>query len=400
MLATETVENARMRARARSAARSHAWCWAKAMGAWLLARASGTERENLEAALAACQQTRSPWTRRFFAPQLQPYFQGRKRGFAHAHQVGWSHYDRTLGQLANGSELPDTLVLKAPAAGGEKGVLLCASEVNWMRLFAHRNVRKVLDTYLVVGTTSCSPPDCVPIASYAGLATDPLFVCVANRQDITHLDGMHAVARPVALSAGDFLHGDDYTPRPHNERSIDLLVVADWTQQSRHWLLFEALHSLPRNLRVVLVGEDATQRSENVILEEARAFGVRQDLEIHTGLSRQRIASMQCDARVAATFGHRPNDAVRVVEALFAGAPVAVMADAGPSVTRYINARTGVLLRRRKLARQLQHFIDASGRFTPRQWALHAISADRASQRLNAILRAYSRAQGRSEERV
>jgi hypothetical protein len=81
------------------------------------------------------------------------------------------------------------------------------------------------------------------------------------------------------------------------------------------------------------------------------------------------VAELQCDARASALFSAREGSCVAVVESLFAGSPVAMMEGAHVGSRAYVNEHTGVLLRRRGLARGLSRFIEESGRYSPREWA-------------------------------
>ena len=84
-----------------------------------------------------------------------------------------------------------------------------------------------------------------------------------------------------------------------------------------------------------------------------------------------------------------------VPESLFAGSPVAIMEEAYMGSKAYINECTGVLVRRRKLARQLQEFLEESVHYSPREWAIENISCFKTSEKLNSILRSWSLKTGR-----
>jgi hypothetical protein len=172
-------------------------------------------------------------------------------------------------------------------------------------------------------------------------------------------------------------------------------MVANWSRVKRHWLLFEALKDMPRRLRVVLVGRNAPGRTEREILDEAHAFGVKQDLELHTNLEIDEVAALQCDARISCIFSQREGSCVSVAESLFAGSPVAMMEEAHVGAKTYINYWTGELLRRPGLAGALERFHDQSERYAPREWAQVNISCSQTSERLNRFLRDWARATGK-----
>jgi len=256
------------------------------------------------------------------------------------------------------------------------------------RLLAFHDAAAVLRDYYLVGATSWSPTNFSVLAAFAGLSRDPIFVGISHADDVSRLGLMRPVLEPLPILASDWIHPDDYAPRPHRERSIDILMVAGFCRFKRHWLLFEALREMPRNLRVVLIGREA-------LLDEARAFGVRQDLEVYTNLEHDELAARQCDARISLALSQREGSCVAAAESLFADSPVAMMEDAHIGARAYLNAETGLLLRRKGLARALMRFHEDSERFAPRRWAQEHIACTTTSARLNALLREWSLRNGR-----
>jgi glycosyltransferase involved in cell wall biosynthesis len=308
-------------------------------------------------------------------------------------RVGWSHYEQPDSDMRT-RELTTSLVLKEPGPGGEKGVLYCSFEYNLMRLLAHYDARRVLEDYFVVGATSWSPTDFVGPANFAGLSPDPLFLGVSNRADVEAYRLLAPVVEPVPLLASDWAHPGYYHPRPSAERDVDILMVANFLPFKRHWLLFEALRRMRRDLRVVLIGISAPGRGPDEIRAEARAFGAPQELEILTGVHNSVVGAHQERARVSLILSRREGSCVATAESLFAGCPVGMMADAHVGSKAYINPRTGVLLRRTGLAVALEAFLERSAEFEPRAWADEHISCWRSSAALNDQLRTHSERRG------
>ena len=331
------------------------------------------------------------WLRYLF----KPYVTGSKTDLARNERVGWQRYYGDFGRIAKQKALTTSLVLKAPGPRGEKGVLYSSFEYNWMRLLAHHDARAILNEYYLVGATSGARNDYASMIGFAGLSPDPIFIGVSNLAQVEPLCVLRPVIEPLPILASDWINPDHFKPKPHRDRTIDILMVAAWPRLKRHWLLFEALRNMPKHLRVVLVGRDGPGRHEREIRAEARQFGVRQDLEFHTNLEIDEVYALQCDARISAVFTRREGSCVAVPESLFAGSPVAMMQDAFIGSKAYINPQTGVLVRRHGLARQLQEFLEQSARYTARQWATDNISCKRTSARLNEMLKWWSLNSGR-----
>lgn len=363
-----------------------------ALGRAALARHDATRLQRL---LEACRWTHRDRARQAIRRLLEPYLTGPARLVARAERVGWDRYFGGFADIGKERDLSTSLVLKAPKPNGEKGVLYCSFEYNWLRLVANHDARAILDEYYVVGQSSWSPIDYAPIAAFAGLSSDPLFVGISNQVDMEQIALWRPVAEPLPILASDWIDPTTFVPKPHAERTIDILMVANYSRVKRHWLLFEALAKLPRHFRVVFAGRNAPDRTEKELREEARAFGVKQELEFYTNIEIDEIAALQCDARISCVFSQREGSCVAVTESLFAGSPVAMMEEAHVGSKAYINYWTGELMRREGLAARLERFHAESERYAPREWALANISCTMTSQRLNDRLRKWARATGR-----
>jgi glycosyltransferase involved in cell wall biosynthesis len=389
----------RLRARARLAGRGkNNRAVREAVALALLGRSSMPGRDlpqRLTDLITACKHAQSRRLRGRLRRGLAPFLAGPRAEIWRAAKIGWSRFYGDFGDLRSQRALTTSLLLKAPGPGGEKGVLYSAFEYNWMRLIAHHDARAFLAEYTLVGASSYSPTHYAALANFAGLSDDPVFIGVSNHADLEAYRVLSPVIEPVPLLACDLNDPAQYSPKPHAERRIDILMVATWLRVKRHWLLWEALRDMRTDLRVVLVGRNLPDRSWRDLLREARAFGVRQDLEFELNVPPERVAELQCDARVSAVFSDREGSCVAVTESMFANSPVAMMDDAHVGAKAYVNEQTGVLLKRKGIGAQLSRFLDASDRFTPRAWALANISCQVSARRLNDILREDALGRGR-----
>lgn len=312
-----------------------------------------------------------------------------------ANRIGWARYAKRFGAVGKSPALTSALLLKEPGADGEKGVLYSAFEFNWMKLVANHDLRAFLDEYYLVGASSWSPTDHAMLGALQMPGGDPAFIGVSHPDDFAQYSVWAPNVRPIPVMASDLTDPAMFDPVPHARRGIDLLMVAHFAHWKRHWLLFEALKRMPRDLNVVLIGRNADGRTERHLLDDARARGVRQDLTVLKNLEIDEVARHQCDAKVSLAFSKREGACISVAESLFADSPVAMMHDAHMGSRTYINAATGRFVRRAGLHRVLLDMIGGSDRFRPREWAAANISAERTSRRLNALLREHALASGR-----
>ncbi len=351
------------------------------------------EQHRIEQALVACRRANGTVARAKLASMVAPYFGGAKTEFCRSRKVGWARYYEEF-DLAS-PELATSLVLKAPGRDGEKGVLYIAFEYNVMRLLAHSDARSVLKEYIVVGASSWSPTDYAVMANFAGLSEDPLFVGISNATDIDAYRIAEPAVRALPMMASDWIDPANYAPRPHREREIDFLMVANFSRFKRHWLLFKALPRMSPKVRVAILGMPTPDRTADTLRAEARAFGVRQDLEIRTNISIEEVAKYQANSRVSLLLSRREGSCVATAESLFGDSPVAMMRDAHIGSKAYINADTGVLLDYRDLPQQLEELLERSGSFRAREWAAANISAHKSSVRLNQIFKDHAARAGK-----
>ena len=324
---------------------------------------------------------------------LEPWLESQRVEIFRARQLGWNYYRNDFGGLSSPG-LTCSLVLKAPGPNGEKGVLYSSFEYNWMRLVANYDAKRFFKDYFLVGASSWSPPDYAAFGSLAGLSPDPVFIGISNTADIEHYRLFEPYVRAVPLLASDWIMPEHFAPKPVADRTIDILMVANWLRFKRHWLLFEALRHMDRRLRVVLIGRNGEGRTERSIREELRAFGVKQDVELITDVGIDEVYAHQCNAKVAAIFSRREGSCVAVAECLFADTPVAMMRDAHVGSKAYINDATGVITARGRIDRDLSRLLERPAGLTPRRWALEHITCYESSRRLNEQLREYSRGAG------
>ena len=309
-------------------------------------------------------------------------------------RIGWERYEGTFGDIENDPELATSLLLKEPGEHGEKGVLYCSFEYNWMKLLARKDAQRFFRDYLLVGASSWSPSDHAVLASLQGLSGDPAFIGISNHGDFPQYSLWKPTIEPIPILASDWCDPAMFNPLPAEERTTDIVMVSHFSDWKRHWLLFEALSKMPPDLRVVLIGRDTPERDETKLRSDAKAFGVRQELDVRKNLEIHEVAAEQAKAKLSVALSKREGSCVSVSEALFADTPVGMMNDAHVGSRVYINDATGRILKRRGMHRQLMAMLENRDSFTPRDWAMANITARQTSNRLNDILRDYCTQQG------
>ena len=317
---------------------------------------------------------------------LSPWLEPPRADIWRKEKIGWKRFERDLtSKIMNRS-----VILKSSTADGEKGVLYVAFEHNWLRLIEHYDLPKLLQEYFLVVASSWLPPDFPSHWALANIGPDPIFLQISNPSDIEIHQRFRHNIRPVPIMASDWINPEFYQPRPYQQREIDILMVAGWSRLKRHWLLFRALRSMRRDLRVVLIGQDSDGRTADDVWREVKAFGVAEQIEIIRDATIEMVTNQQCNSKASVILSAREGSCVAVTESFFADTPVAMMRNAHVGSRAYINRQTGVLMSPETMAAQLSELIEQRMSYSPRAWAMANVTCFHSTSKLETVLREYS----------
>jgi glycosyltransferase involved in cell wall biosynthesis len=293
------------------------------------------------------------------------------------------------------SPLDRTIVLKAPLANGEKGILHVHAEGNWQKLVVDRAAAEYLDErYHLYLNASWSPTNYKVLFKLLSVFRGPLFIQVGNRLESAKLEGFHERIRCVPTLTSDWINPEMYRPVPRDRRAIDIVMVANWAPFKRHWELFRALARLPAELQITLIGQKEGPYTVERVRQQAKDFGAPQQIRFLDNLPVEEVQDHLGNSKISLMLSKHEGASVVAVESMFADTPVGLMREAHIGSKDYINAQTGVLLGPHRLAAQLADFLKNYQRFQPRQWACSNVAASLSLARLNDYLREYSKLNG------
>ena len=278
-------------------------------------------------------------------------------------------------------------VLKPYVGPNEKGVLFVSFETQWIRLLRPANHRELAERYDVVVAPSSSPPYTLFNYAFPALFQGQVFTLLSNPKDADAFPRMSNRLTVVPLYASSWVNPALFEPIPKPQRSYDLLMVANFAKFKRHQAFFSALRSMPRSLRILLIGQNQDGRTADTIREEARWYGVGDRFTLLSNLPYREVAKYFCRARASVVLSKREGSCVAVAESLFADAPAAILRDAGIGSRAFINGETGRFLDENRLSADLGGFVENADRYQPRAWAERNISCFRSSQILNDLLK-------------
>jgi Glycosyl transferases group 1 len=293
--------------------------------------------------------------------------------------IDWSEFVPTVGNPV----LATSALLKAPIGEREKGVLFLSFEREWVKLLRHCDPRELARHYCVVVAPSSDPHNLINYV-FPTTFPGPIFTLISHAEEVDVLPRISANYTVIPLYASSWVDPARFQPLPRRQRDVDLIMVANFAKFKRHWALFRALRHMPRNLRVLLIGQDQDGRTADTIRETARWYSVPDRFEILTNQPHAEVARWLCRSRASVILSRREGSCVVVAESLFADAPAALLANAEVGSRAFINSATGRLLSAdRPLAPQLIDFLQSAEQFAPRQWAEEHIACSRSSRTLN-----------------
>lgn len=278
---------------------------------------------------------------------------------------------------------------------GEKGAIFISFEYEWAKLLLARNREEFARRYQIIVSPTWTPPHSALNLLFPRIWPEPVYCLISNQTDLETFPRLSENYRMVELYASSWVDPDLFHPRPRAERDIDLIMLANFGTYKRHHVLFRALRDLPADWRVVLVGQPNGDRTAEVLMSEAEAFGVRERIELRQRVSDEEVCELLCRARISLICSKREGSCVAVVESMLADTPVVLLEGAQVGSAKFIGAETGAFVRESALAEDLVRLRGETGTHRPRAWCLeNEIDARSSSARLNAILAEDSRSQG------
>ncbi|MDF1852671.1 MAG: glycosyltransferase [Verrucomicrobiales bacterium] len=275
---------------------------------------------------------------------------------------------------------------------GEPGVLFISFEYEWAKLLHAENLEELARRYHLVISPTWTPPHSAVNCLFPHVYPGPIYCLISNRTDLDTFPRLSPEYRMIDLFASSWVDPDLFQPVAYEDKEIDLVMLANFGVYKRHHALFRAMRELPESWRIVLIGQPNGSRTDEVLLSEAEAFGVRDRLELRQRISDEEVCRLLAQAKLSLICSRREGSCVAVVESMFAGTPVALLKGAQIGSGYFINEETGAFVDESRLAVDLQQLHTRAQSMHPRKWALeNRLSAEDSSQRLNEFLAAESR---------
>jgi glycosyltransferase involved in cell wall biosynthesis len=296
-----------------------------------------------------------------------------------------------FGAALSGSiELKRSILLKRYVSQSERGVLLVSFESELLKLARLKALPEFEDRYAIIFLPTWQPFYSEELFRFAARARRPYWIMPSASSDQQLCANLGPLCKPLPFQASSWVSERAYSDIG-TSKTVDLLMLANFSKYKRHWRLFEAIKDMPCSVSIVLAGVPIGERTIHSLRSEADVFGVSERIIFRESPTDDEVASLLASAKIFCALSHKEGSYIAVAEALLAGTPVAIFDDAIVGSKEYICADTGWLLNpRRPLGPQLVTCLSRASSLHPREWAKRHIAAEVNFPRLNDLMRAYA----------
>ena len=279
------------------------------------------------------------------------------------------------------------IVLKSPTSR-EKGLILVHYN-GLIALFAsYFDVDRIAERYHIVLEPSWTGFCDLDLLTYF-CRNFPVFVQAYEPRDAAFLRNVHANVVTFPVGGNWWVDHRVFRPLSDAVKDIDLVMLAGWGSYKRHHRFFDALARLRRQghrPRVMLVGY-AAGWSKATVMNQARYYGIEDQLEIHEGVPYEQVNALVNRARVHVLWSRKEGFPRATIECMFAGLPSIVRKGFNNGYRYpYINDQTGCFADEESLPEAILETLERSTTISPRNWVLENMSCQRATEIMwNAI---------------
>ena len=281
-------------------------------------------------------------------------------------KIDWREFEPT----AENHLIESATVLKPYISEREKGVIYFSFEYQWTRILQNCDVNEFRKYYHLVLAPVWAVPYSLVNFLFPVYWDDIIFSHLSDPNDAVILPRISPNYITVPLLCSSWVNPEWFKPVPFEKKDIDLVMLANFGKYKRHFVLFKALREMPESLRIVLIGQRNANRTKEVLLNEARIYGVENRFELWENAKDEDVFDALARSKTSVILSLREGSCVAVVESLFADTPVALFKNAEVGSRIFINEKTGIFLEPVDVGRQLYEFIQNAHKFTPRKWAM------------------------------
>lgn len=221
-----------------------------------------------------------------------------------------------------------------------------------------------------------------------------IIVEATEKKDFCFLETLQSNLIPVSFGASDWVDFRTFKPMPGTDKVYDSVYVANYTLGKRHYLYFKAIAEIDDPHYRCALAFGAWGASKKTIIELIKFYGIEKNIDIYEDLPQNKLNLLLNKSKVNLLLSKKEGSNRSVFEGFFANVPAIVLQDNIGMNKDYINKYTGMLVSERDISKALIHFQKCWKEYSSHDWALEHISPIITTQKLNALLKKHSDANG------
>ena len=160
--------------------------------------------------------------------------------------------DVSMKSQKNEIELLYSIILKPYISQNEKGILLISFENELKKLIKFNKLDNIQSRYHIIFIPSWTGLYSTPLLKLAAHSKDRFYVMPVHKHEEQLCHKLGENCKPLPFNAASWVKSEFFSGYK-KVRDINCLMVANFGEFKRHWILFKALSKLPKRfLRIVL----------------------------------------------------------------------------------------------------------------------------------------------------
>ena len=245
----------------------------------------------------------------------------------------------------NEVDLLYSIILKPYISKKEKGIILISFETELNKLLNFKKFYNIQSRYHIIFIPSWTGLYSTPLLKLAVLSKDRFYVMPVHKHEDQLCHKLGENCKPLPFNAASWVKTEFFSGYK-KVRDINCLMVANFGEYKRHWILFKALSKLPIEISACCVGVPLGdgKRTADSLRYEAKIFGVYDRVEIVENPTQPILREYFQRAKVFCALSYKEGSYIGVAEALMAGTPVVMFKNAKIGTKALISPSCGALV--------------------------------------------------------
>ncbi|MBT3192430.1 MAG: glycosyltransferase family 4 protein [Verrucomicrobia bacterium] len=280
-----------------------------------------------------------------------------------------------------------SVIVKPYVSEHEKGILLVLFQAELEKLLNRKVLATLEQRYHIIFCQAYTGFLSMALVALAARTSSRFYVMPVHTHEQTLCRHLGSCCRMLPFSAASWVREGELVGYK-GRRDIDCLMVANFANYKRHWLLFKVLRKLPPEVTAVCVGVPLKGRTAATVREEAREYGVSDRVTIVERAKDNELRELFQRAKVFCAFSDKEGSFVAVAESLLAGTPVVMFKNAIIGTKDAIDQSNGALVSSATQARSaVLHFLNGANHAEIRANAKGIFSSTVSCAKLNELLK-------------